>query len=184
MYKEPSLQSSYFGTGIGRTLYDYVLKHKPKVIAEFGVLNGYSTVCMAQALKEVGSGTILAYDLWEDAPFGHGQNLKAVEETLEQYGVSEFVELKRGDFLTWFKEHERHSVDLLHVDINNDGDLLPIIYQIECPVLFEGGTETRDECWWMNKFSKPKIFPLKNKYGYEILNDTYPSLSIVNKKKI
>jgi len=181
MYKEPSLKSSYFGSGIGKTLYDYVLEHKPETIVEFGILHGYSTVCMAQALKDLGRGTIIAYDLWEEAPYGHGQTLDDVEQTLQEYGVVDFVDLRHGDFYSWLDEGREWEAELIHVDINNDGDLLPLLSEIACSVLFEGGIETRDRCWWMKKFSKPKMFPLKDALGYEILNSSYPSLSVFKK---
>ena len=44
MYKEPKVYSSYSENNIGQTLYDIVMKLKPKKIIEIGVLEGYSTI--------------------------------------------------------------------------------------------------------------------------------------------
>ena len=181
-FMEPSLQSSYFGTGIGQTLYDYVKDHKPKVIVEFGVLYGYSTVCMAQALKELGHGKIIAYDMWEKAPYAHDQKLDEVQEVLDCYEVSDYVDLRYGDFYNKPWESDGVCPDLMHLDINNTGELFPIISTFNFPVLFEGGSEKRDHTWWMVKFGKEKMFPLKKEYDYSILNSTFPSISLMNKK--
>ena len=179
---EPSLQSSYFGTGIGKTLYDHVLKNKPETIVEFGVLHGYSTVCMAQALKRLGKGKIIAYDMWEKAPYGHDQTMAEVQKALEHHDVADYVELRYGDFheKTW--ESDGISPDLMHLDINNTGEILPIVSEFEFPVLFEGGSAKRDDVWWMVKFDKEKMHPLKKLYGYEVLNNNFPSISIINHK--
>lgn len=55
-YTNPDIESSYRDNDLGRTLYDLVLKYKPKKIVEHGILFGYSTVAMAQALDELGGG--------------------------------------------------------------------------------------------------------------------------------
>ena len=179
--KEPSLQSSYFGTGIGQTLYDHVLKNKPETIVEFGVLHGYSTVCMAQALKRLGKGKVVAYDMWEKAPYAHSQTMYEVQKALEFYDVAEYVELRYGDFYEKTWESDGISPDLMHLDINNTGEILPIVSKFEFPVLFEGGSEKRDDVWWMVKFDKEKMYPLKKLYDYEILNNNFPSISLINK---
>lgn len=180
MYKEPSLQSSYFGTGIGRTLYDTVCDMSPEVIVECGVLKGYSTICMAQALRELGGGKIIAYDMWETYEHGHGQTLEEVQQTVDDHGLSEYVELRHGNFYEKPWESDGIKPDLMHVDVNNTGEILPIISELEFPVLFEGGSRKRDYVWWMVKFEKTKMYSLKNKYNYSIINDTFPSISIIN----
>ena len=89
MYVEPKIKSSYyvnnkgsklgepyFKPNIGKTIYDYVIETKPKVIVEFGVLFGFSTVCMSQALRDLNNGgKIYAFDLWEKSKYNHGQTL-------------------------------------------------------------------------------------------------------------
>ena len=183
IFEEPSLQSSYFGTGIGRTMYDYVLKSKPECIVEFGVLHGYSTICMAQALKRLGKGKIVAYDMWEKAPYAHNQKISEVQKALDYYNVSEYVDLRYGDFHEKPWESDGLSPDLMHLDINNTGGLFPMISKFNFPILFEGGSEKRDYVWWMVNFGKEKMYPLKKLYGYEVLNNNFPSISIINHQK-
>ena len=179
-FSEPSLQSSYFGSTIGETLYKKVRDLAPVTIVECGVLKGYSTICMAQALRELGGGKIIAYDMWETYEHGHGQTLEEVQQTVDDHGLSDYVELRHGNFYDNPWKSDGINPDLMHVDINNTGEILPIISALEFPVMFEGGSAKRDDVWWMVKFEKTKMYPLKDEYNYSILNDTFPSISIIN----
>ena len=65
MYLQPNIESFYNIHNIGQSLYDIVIKHKPEKIIDFGILNGYSTICLAQAVRDNSFGEIIAYDLFE-----------------------------------------------------------------------------------------------------------------------
>lgn len=196
MYVEPKIKSSYyinnkgsklgklyFKPNIGKTIYDYVIENKPKVIVEFGVLFGFSTVCMSQALRDLNNGgKIYAFDLWEKSKYNHGQTIELVNDILKEYELQDFVKLDYGgsaDSLSNIKD-----VDLIHIDINNDGDrLMNFItdiknkHKVNCDILFEGGIIERDNCWWMNEFKKTPINHLRNNFDYVILNKNYPGIS-------
>lgn len=196
MYVEPKIKSSYyinnkgsklgklyFKPNIGKTIYDYVIENKPKVIVEFGVLFGFSTVCMSQALRDLNNGgKIYAFDLWEKSKYNHGQTIELVDDILKEYELQDFVKLDYGgsaDSLSNIKD-----VDLIHIDINNDGDrLMNFItdiknkHKVNCDILFEGGIIERDNCWWMNEFKKTPINHLRNNFDYVILNKNYPGIS-------
>ena len=196
MYVEPKIKSSYyvnnkgsklgepyFKPNIGKTIYDYVIETKPKVIVEFGVLFGFSTVCMSQALRDLNNGgKIYAFDLWEKSKYNHGQTIELVNDILKEYELQDFVKLDYGgsaDSLSDIKD-----VDLIHIDINNDGDrLMNFItdiknkHKVNCDILFEGGIIERDNCWWMNEFKKTPINHLRNNFDYVILNKNYPGIS-------
>tara|TARA_B100000424_G_scaffold155221_1_gene118698 strand:+ start:693 stop:1292 length:600 start_codon:yes stop_codon:yes gene_type:complete len=196
MYVEPKIESSYyinnkgskleelyFKPNIGKTIYDYVIENKPKVIVEFGVLFGFSTVCMAQALRDLNNGgRIYAFDLWEKSKYNHGQTIELVDDILKEYELQDFVKLDYGgsaDCLSGIKD-----VDLIHIDVNNDGDrLMDFIsdiknkHKVDCDILFEGGIVERDNCWWMNEFKKTPINYIKNTFDYTILNKNYPGIS-------
>lgn len=198
MYVEPKIKSSYyinnkgsklgklyFKPNIGKTIYDYVIENKPKVIVEFGVLFGFSTVCMSQALRDLNNGgKIYAFDLWEKSKYNHGQTIELVDDILKEYELQDFVKLDYGgsaDCLSDIKD-----VDLIHIDINNDGDSLKKMIQnirvdngITCDILFEGGTLERDNCWWMKKFNKKPINDVKEDFDYIVLNKNFPSISFI-----
>lgn len=173
-YKNPEIQSSYREKNLGKTLYDIVLKEKPKKIIEFGTLHGYSTVAMAMALHELGEGHIISYDLWDSYQYKHGSR-SSVQEMFDQLGFSEYVTLAQGDFKSWIPE----EFDLMHVDISNDGktirDLQEKTKALTGTVLFEGGSVERDRVGWMTKYNKPPIQSCGVRY--EIINGDFPSIS-------
>ena len=205
MYIEPKIESSYYSNNkgkksgevyfnpkIGETIYNYIIESKPKVVVEFGVLFGYSTVCIAQALKDINEGgRIYAYDLWENFEYGHGQTIERTKDNLNQYGVESYVRLKYGDLYDWLDNTQFfEKADLLHIDINNDGSILQKIVdkrdsnkRIECDILFEGGIVDRDNCWWMKEFNKKPMNALKDKLNYRILNKNYPGISLIEKNR-
>ena len=181
MYEHPKhIMSSYNINDIGKSIYDVVIKTKPKKIIEFGILHGYSTVCMAQAVKNNGFGRIFAYDLFEDYKYNNSMK-DVVVHNLKYYNLERYVTFKKIDFYDWIN-NECEEFDLMHLDISNDGNILLDIYN-KYPhrkVLFEGGTVDRDEVSWMVKYNKKKITSVKNGIPYSIINENFPGLSGYN----
>jgi len=195
MFVEPEIDSSYFINNkgakigepfykpeIGKVLYDSVMEARPYIIFEFGVLHGFSTICMAQGLRDLGRpAKIYACDVWNRDAYGHGQSMEKTQDNLNKYGVDEYVELRQGDFYNEIErmQDNQWQVDFMHIDINNCGELIPKIFDLKlyspCTVLFEGGIKERDECWWMTKFNKKPIRSFERKY--ELLSQNYPGLS-------
>jgi len=182
-YKEPDVKSSYRVHNLGKNIYETVMVRRPDKIIEFGTLEGFSTIVMAQALKEIGSGHIYAYDLWERYEYTHSDE-QTLRDNLKKYDVEDFVTIKQVDFWDWIKDPEQF--DLMHLDISNTGDILLALHeavrdQIKngSAILFEGGSKQRDEEPWMTKYNKEKMYPLKEKINYSVLNDNWPSVSIM-----
>tara|TARA_A100000164_G_scaffold354674_1_gene362448 strand:- start:395 stop:940 length:546 start_codon:yes stop_codon:yes gene_type:complete len=180
MYKEPKVYSSYRENNIGQTLYDIVIKLKPQKIVEIGVLEGYSTICMAQALKNLGEGgKVYAYDLFEEYKYRNFSKTE-VWNNVNKYEVQDHVQLKRKSFDRWLNTSE--DFDLLHLDISNDGDIVLKMHD-KYPnhkVIFEGGSTERDNVDWMVKYKKTKIETIRKKCKYKIINNNFPSLSGYN----
>ena len=180
------IPSSYSENNIGQQLKEIILTYKPKKVVEFGVLNGYSTIHMAQALKEIGEGHVYAYDLWEKYPYRHSTKEKVLEN-LKKYKVENYVSLEDGDIFEWIEKKE--NFDLIHVDISNDGEKIQKIYNSlranknskNSIMLFEGGTKERDQIEWMVKYNKEKIYPLlqSGQVPYKIISEKFPGLSMV-----
>lgn len=175
MYIEPEIESSYQLNNLGKTLYNWVRFLKPEKIVEFGVLNGYSTIAMAQALRENGKGRIKVYDLFDKYEYNHSSVEKLVKN-LQEYGVVDFVDIEEKNFFDWVKNPE--AFDLLHLDISNDGDIIDLAWEkLEGRnVIFEGGSEQRDKTGWIVKYNKKPIG--KSKAHYKIIDERFPSLSM------
>ena len=179
MYIEPDIKSSYNKHNIGKTIYNIIFEKKPDNILEFGVLHGYSTICIGQALRDIGHGTLTSYDLFEEYPYNHSRYDNVID-TISKYGLNKIVNLKRADFR---KIDIKDNFDIIHLDVSNDGDIISDIFNRfpNSSILFEGGTLERDNVGWMSKYNKRKIYPLKEKLGYEIINYDFPGLSLIDR---
>jgi|TARA_Y100001938_G_C8079528_1_gene428216 hypothetical protein len=183
LYIEPKIESSYQKNNLGYTIYETILELNPKVVIDFGILYGYSTVTIAQALKDIGEGgKVIAYDLYEDYEYKNSIR-SVVEKNIKYYGVDDIVELKYGNFYQWVDNPD--NFDLIHLDISNTGNIIKLATN-KLPnknILFEGGSKERDNENWVEKYNKTKIYPLKSEIGYEILNEQWPSISLVRGQK-
>ena len=186
MYIQPDIYSSYKENDLGQVLYDTVIKYKPKKIVEFGCLYGYSTISMAQAIRDLDmGGEIIAYDLWDKYQYRHTQ-MQVTQKSIDDYKLTEYVKLRDCDYEKWLDNPE--PFDLLHLDIGSTGDLifktffkLQEYIQAGSIIVFEGGTIERDNVEWMSKYNKIPIYQFKSVIKYDILSSKFPSISIIKK---
>lgn len=182
-YKNPKIESSYQINNIGKTIYNYIIQTKPKLVIEFGCLYGYSTVAIGMALKELGQGKLKCYDLWENYQYKHSTIQQTIENA-KQYDVEDYIEFIQMDYYTWLSNPE--DFDLMHLDISNTGDIILKTYNTlkdkikqGSTILFEGGSEERDNIEWMIKYNATPINSIKNQVNYNILDTNFPSLSLI-----
>ena len=168
-------------------LYTITKDLNPSKVVEFGPGIGFTTVTMAQALKDLNSKTIInSYDIWMHSYWGDKQNSLNLFKTWE---VSDFINLEHLNFYDWIELPKENRVfDLLYFDINNNSEKLLDLYNnvkhnIDSGsiVLFEGGSKVRD-----NYGSTPgvnKMNDVKSEIGYKVLtSDIKYSLSIIYNK--
>ena len=173
-FKNPKIKSSYQKAAMGKVLYDAIVETNAKKIVDFGILNGYSTVCMALAARETG-GKVYAYDLFEEYEY-KGSSKDVVMRNLEKHNVSDIVVLEKKCFNEWLDEQE--DFDILHVDVSNTGDTIELLHQslssrdekVDGRVFFEGGSTERDAQDWMIKYKKRKITSLLKTINYRVNN--------------
>jgi uncharacterized UPF0146 family protein len=153
---------------------------RPRKVVEIGILKGFSLECFR---KSSGSSTeIKAYDIFEEFNGNHGD--KESLQTL--FAPYDNVSVGYGDFYKIHKTIE--NVDIIHIDIANNGDVYEYAIQNYLPkltdngvMILEGGSPERDNVEWMNKYRKPKISPVVEKYGLSVLG-TFPSITIARKR--
>ncbi len=179
------LPSSYRKHNLGMVLHNLVIHYRPKTIVEFGVLHGYSTVHMAQGLKLLDRGHLYGYDLWDKYPY-RCTTLDMTESNLRRFEVDPFVTLAQVDFFEWLENPT--DFDMLHVDISNDGDVIEkMLTKLEpqinngAIVVFEGGSVERDQYSWMVDYGKRPINPLQEKFGFEVIDERFPSISLMKR---
>jgi len=192
-------RSSYKEYNYGLVFNTLVLALKPITIVECGVLDGYSTIYIADGLKWNFENRgifsqFYAYDLWEGYEFKHAK----IEDTynkLVSCNVSEYVELCYGDAYEVYKSFKDESIDMLHIDISNDGDVFNKIMELwsnkisdNGVIIFEGGSEERDKIEWMIKYNKKPIRPeiekiaKENSLWYVKTFSHYPSITLLFKR--
>jgi len=186
MYKQPGVESSYAENDLGRTLYTVVMALRPKVVVEVGTLHGYSAIAMAQALRDLGGpGDVECFDLWDAYEYKHAKMSDTLMNVLD-HKLEERIRLHDGtlsDAINWYHNSAfgLKSGVLFHIDISNDGDIIKntveAIGKDSLGILFEGGTEERNNIEWMKKYNKTPI--TKECCDYRVIDDRFPSISLV-----
>jgi predicted O-methyltransferase YrrM len=158
----------------------------PTNIVEFGILDGFSLQCFAK--KTNNNCTIQAFDLFGDFNGNHS-NYTQIIELFKKYSN---VKIKKGDFYKVVGDFQDNSIDIIHIDIANDGNTYQFAIdnyiqklKKEGIMILEGGSQERDNIEWMNKYNKPKIKPIIETYSdtYDIYTlDQFPSITIIKNK--
>jgi predicted O-methyltransferase YrrM len=157
---------------------------KPKCIVEFGILHGYSLKCFANNTDA--STKITAYDIFEK--FNGNSAKRDIYASFSSYPN---VSIQEGDFYKMVSSLEDASVDILHIDIANDGAVYEFAvdnYMTKLStggvMILEGGSEERDHVEWMIKYSKKSIRDtlkvLHSKYDVYTMTG-FPSMTIIKK---
>lgn len=182
--------SSWVKGGYNFFFYGLVRGLRPEVCVELGTYAGYSAYWMGLALKHNGSGKLDCYDLWGKYLYNHVDK-KVAEENLKGLPVN----LHQGETSIVYAHHKPNSVNLLVIDISNDGFIYKkYLYDwydklaLGAIVLMEGGIKERDRVGWMIKYKKEPIqealkdkFIVKHYNFYTLL--TFPGLTIFTRKE-
>lgn len=181
-YVPLDIESSYKKNDIGRSLYESVIKHKPEIIIDFGVLNGYSTLALAQGLRDLGRGIVIGLDLFEKYAYNKSTILNT-KQTIKNEAIRigfndyyRYIQLYNQHFYYWLSSPT--YFDMLHLDISNTGTILKEVYATfkgsKSTILCEGGSQERDNVEWMLKY---KAEPIIGSVPYTLINSSFPSLS-------
>lgn len=156
----------------------------PSIIVEFGILDGFSLTAFAMSAP---NSNITAYDIFDDFNGNH-----ANKNIIEKFSQYKNVTIQYGNFYEKLKTLKDESIDILHIDIANCGDVFEhaITFGIKKLIkngimLLEGGSEERDNVPWMKKYNKKSIVNyLKTLYLPNISVNVlkkYPSMTIITK---
>ncbi len=192
------MRSSYIENNYGNVFKALILAHKPKLVVECGVLDGYSTFNIAHALRanEIGGGIkskFMAYDIWEGYDYKHG-DFGEVATMLRQKGLlNHWVNLHYGNAFEVWENFDDSTVDFLHMDISNDGQVLELTimdwWRKIRPggmIAFEGGSVERDNVDWMKKYHKKPIVPVlewllqADNVSFQVFTE-FPSMTLITK---
>jgi predicted O-methyltransferase YrrM len=190
--------SSYETNNYGAVFRSLILAKEPLMVVECGVLDGYSTSNIAHALRfnRTNKGIVsafYAYDLFDEYEYNHG-DYEDVLEKLQNLDLSSDCTLVKAEAFNVHDFHDDKSIDFLHFDISNDGDVLLRMLDTwgkkmhrDGIIAFEGGSKERDE-GWIKKYQKRPIRPelihnptVYKNWHIQIFN-AFPSLTLMWRK--
>lgn len=156
-----SLASAYKDHGYGFLFYALARALAPAACVELGVYQGFSLLATAAALRDNARGSIEGIDLFDDYAFRH-ESFANVSRNIRASGLEGRARIRKADAL--HADERFASVDWLHVDISNNGDIFRRVFERWSPkvgrvMLLEGGSAERDRVGWMAQFAKPPIVP-------------------------
>lgn len=178
------MKSSYKSNiDFGEIISTITFLKKPKHIVEIGILEGYS---LSKFIENSSKQTSIdTYDIFDK----FNGNCANKQDILNKFNKFSNVNIKEGDFYDIHKLYPDKSIDILHVDIANNGDVFEYVFTHYIDkisengvIVLEGGSEQRDEVEWMIKYNKPKITPVIEKYNdkyYIKVIGEYPSITII-----
>ena len=111
------------------------------------------------------------------------------KEMLKKYENNYNVSILKGDFYESLHLFRDDSIDILHIDIANNGDTYEFaienyLTKVKGIMVLEGGSEERDNVEWMQKYEKPKIQSVLKKYSNDVritVLEDYPSITLIQK---
>lgn len=156
-WEKPPWYSSYIKNNYGDFFYSLMRVYQPEKVVELGTKAGFSAYHLARGLKANGRGSLDCYDLWENYEFNSVPQSVA-EENLKKF--KDIIRYKLRNVIGVDKTYK--SVDILHVDVGNEGEILDNIIpkwigKTRQLIIIEGGSSERDKVEWMIKFKKIPI---------------------------
>lgn len=187
------MKSSYVSRHYGTFLQSLVMTQEPECCIECGILEGYSTIILSHALKKIGNGHLYAYDIFEDYAYARADYDK-IAGLIYKHGLNDVITLRKKSLFDAAGDFRDVSIDFLHIDISNTGDIIRDALRLFDPkikpgklILFEGGSPLRDRVGWMDRYGKEPLFPeigtsriLRDNYTFIVLHP-YPSMLICSK---
>jgi hypothetical protein len=187
-------RSSYIKHRFGRIFSAITYNFRFQSILELGVLDGYSLFSMAFGCSskkiKTDAEDIVGVDLFDDYSYKKGKKT-VVQQLIQGYGFQDFVKLRQGDI---FNDDSIMNIvassNLIHVDLSNDGgkvaDIIKMIPEnCDALIIFEGGSNERDNVEWMLQYKKPPLresfinIAKGDKYNVSIIEE-FPSLTILS----
>jgi len=191
-----SLESSYKANNLGWVFYSLVRIFQPRFCIEVGVYQGYSALFTLAGLRDNQFGYWTGYDLFDDYPYKHTQQTVPYTNII-QAGLSDYVgDLKQMDLQAAPQDLGERMVDFCHIDVSNTGHTI----QWCCDrfakhintgglLLFEGGSQERDEVQWMQDYNKQSIrlallTVFRNSSDWELFvqYSQFPSLTVLRRR--
>ncbi len=152
---------SYDKNYYGELFHSLIRIYQPEKVVELGTKDGYSAYHIARGLTANNHGTLDCYDLWETYIENHRLDYaskSAAEKNLEEF--KQIINLELSDAVGIDKKYG--MVDILHVDLDNDGEILEKIVpfwidKVRQLIIIEGGSLERDKAASATDYKKLSV---------------------------
>lgn len=149
--------SSYQKHNYGELFFALMRIYQPDKVVELGTNAGFSAYHIARGLVANGHGSLDCFDLWEQYEPG-AANKAVAEKNLKEFKSIITYSLRDVAGV----ENDYNLVDILHVDLDNSGEVLEKIIpnwidKVRQLIIIEGGSKERDRVEWMTKSNKQPI---------------------------
>jgi predicted O-methyltransferase YrrM len=136
---------------VGELLYVLVLARRPGTVVEFGASLGFSTIHLAAAVRDLGSGRLITTEV-------EPEKAAAAQRNLADAGLDDLVELRVGDALTTLRDVP--EVDVLFLDGWNNlyepvVDLLEPRLSPEALVIADLSADDPDQVSYVKRMQAP-----------------------------
>jgi len=181
------VRSSYKDNNYGKLFESLSAIYQPKIIVECGVLDGYSIASFARGYNDA---KIWGFDLFDDYEYTHAHYETVLHALEKEFGSR--INLVQKNAFEAAGQFGDETVDILHLDISNDGEKLQKLFNAWVAkirkgglLVFEGGSQERDKNTWMLKYNRLPIHYAKSMLsdiGYEYVTLLpHPSVTICRK---
>lgn len=158
---------------------------QPKNILEIGILDGYS---LTQFISASNQNTLIkTYDLFDEFNGNHADKTILENKFINNQNVS----IEYGNFYDLHKDISDNTIDIIHIDIANNGDIFEYAIEnylsklnINGIMILEGGSIERDNVEWMKKYNKSPIYDVLQKYKETLeikVFGKFPSITLIRK---
>ena len=113
---------------VGRLIYALVLVHQPKIVLETGTFMGYSTSCIASALKQIGGKRIV-----------HTIDCSPKDFLFKDSSLDEYINFIPGRSQDVSGIFDQQKFDMLVLDSNHDYETILSELKLYEPKLVDGG---------------------------------------------
>jgi predicted O-methyltransferase YrrM len=162
-----NVRSAYAENNLGWFFYSLVRMYKPAQCVEIGVFQGYSAIYTLAGLRDARHGEWIGFDLFDNYLHRHC-TLKQADDYITSAGLDPTLVQLNTATEAYFHERFPDMVDLLHVDVSNNGAIYKEYLKYVAPehvnpggfLVFEGGSKERDQAEWMLKYGFEPMNPI------------------------
>ncbi len=145
----------------GRLLKMLVMMQRPQYILEVGTFSGYSAICMAEGLKELGVGRLFTFEINDEME-------DFTRKWIEGSDVAEYIDFRIGDAMV---EAPKLGVKFDMAFVDGDKRTYVETYETLLPLMNPGGIILADNTLWDGHVIDPAYAHDHQTLGIRRFND-------------